>query len=118
MPAARIAISVLPIVDRTWTSPRNRNSRPAITRKARSSHAVIGSFSDDRDLAVGQLRHDAPALRARHTRPAGDLLDRAPAAAAQARCAIDLADVDARALHSGSGRLIRAGATGSRHERS
>src|SRR5260221_6769721 len=98
-PAARIAISVLSMVDKACTSPRRKNSTPAITRKARSSHAVIGSPFDQRHLARGQLFHDAAPLRARHRRPAGDLLDRATAAEAQTRCAIDLAHIDARALH-------------------
>src|ERR671937_2044284 len=103
-PAARIAISVLSIVDSTCTSPRKKSSAPAITRKARSSQAIIGSTLEGRHLARRQLRHYAPALGTGHGRPAGDLIDRAPAAETQAARAIDLADVDTGALHSAPAR--------------
>ena len=109
-PAARIAISVLSMPDKTCTSPRRKQQHsPAITRKARSNprhhrltlrppaSARAGSSSMMRRRSVLVIADQRAISSSERRQPQ-----------AQTRCAIDLAHVDARGLHRASSSLSSA----------
>src|SRR3990170_493008 len=79
------------------------SSMAASARMNRASQVVTRlSFRLLETLLAGLKRsHDGTPLGIAHRRPAGDLVDGAPAADAQPRLAVEQADIDARSLQGG-----------------